>query len=110
MNILNGNPAFKAAELRSRAVTNIRFRHGDNEHTAHGRDAWALAELIKAGVEGCTPITHPGPRWSAYVHKWRKRGLAIETIRENHDGPYAGSHARYVLRTPVDVLEIEEAA
>jgi hypothetical protein len=30
-----------------------------------GRDRWALECLIKAGTSGCTPLDHPGPRWSA---------------------------------------------
>jgi hypothetical protein len=91
-------------------VTFIRFRHAGAERTAGGRDAWALAELVKAGAEGCTPITHPGPRWSAYVCKWRKRGMDIETLIETHGGPFAGHHARYVLRSPIEVLEVREAA
>ncbi len=73
--------------------------------TFKGRDAWALGNLIAAGEKGCTPIDHPGPRWSHYVFKLRGGGLVIETIDERHDGPYAGSHARYVLRTPVTVIE-----
>jgi hypothetical protein len=60
----------------------------------HGRDAWALQELVKAGPAGCTPIDHPGPRWSAYVHKLRK--LGIPTSRQStsataHHSP-AGTH------------------
>lgn len=86
-------------------ITFIRFLQDGQERTGKGRDAWALAELVKAGAEGCTPITHPGPRWSSYTHKWRKRGLSIETITEMHGGPFAGKHARYVLRTPIVVLE-----
>lgn len=70
-----------------------------------GRDAWALACLIVARDGGCTPIDHPGPRWSGYVHKLRRAGLDIETVEERHGGPYAGRHARYVLRTGVEVLE-----
>ena len=52
-----------------------------------------LLELYRAGDAGCTPITHSGPRWSAYVLKLRKRGLQIETIPERHGGPFAGHHA-----------------
>ena len=66
-----------------------------------GRDAWALGELgelILAEPRGCTPIDHPGPRWSGYVHKLRRAGLDIATITEAHGGPYRGHHARYVLR------------
>jgi hypothetical protein len=69
-----------------------------------GRDAWALTELIQAGDGGCTPIDHPGPRWSAYVFKLRRHGLDIQTITEAHGGPYKGTHARYILRTTVHRL------
>lgn len=110
MNILNDPTAIKAEPSRTGTVTHIRFRHGGHEHIADGRDAWAIAQLIEAGPLGCTPIEHPGPRWSAYVHKWRKRGLPIETIRESHGGAYAGSHARYVLRSLTEILEVREAA
>jgi hypothetical protein len=49
------------------------FRRADG-HTfvAVGRVAWALGELIDAGPAGCTPIDHPGPRWSSYVHRLRR--------------------------------------
>lgn len=63
-----------------------------------GRTAWALARLIAAGRKGCTPITEPAPRWSAYIHNLRKMGVSIDTIHEPHDGPFPGIHARYVLR------------
>ena len=71
---------------------------------AKGRDAWALIELIRAGDGGCTPIDHPGPRWSAYVHKLRRMGIDIQTITEAHGGPFKGTHARYILRTIVHRL------
>lgn len=73
--------------------------------TVRGRDAWALLELKAANDNGCTPIDHPGPRWSGYVHKLRKAGIIIETIREMHGGPFAGQHARYVLRSLITILE-----
>lgn len=73
-----------------------------------GRLAWALRALLAAGARGCTPITTPGPRWSDYVFKLRKRGLEIETIDEEHGGPYPGRHARYVLKTPAQI--VREAA
>jgi hypothetical protein len=71
-----------------------------------GRDAWTLTELVRCGEKGCTPINNPAPRWSAYVHNLRKAGLRIETITEPHGGPFAGTHARYVLRTPVTIENI----
>ena len=66
-----------------------------------GRERWALDLLRQAGETGCTPITHPGPRWSSYVFDLREMGVAIETIRERHGGPFPGTHARYVLRMKV---------
>jgi len=72
--------------------------------TVIGRDAWALRNLINAGAAGCTPIDHPGPRWSHYVFKLRGFGFLIETVNENHGGPFAGTHARYVLRSKVEIL------
>ena len=74
--------------------------------TVQGRDRWALESLISAGAAGCTPIDHPGPRWSAYVHALRhERALHIETIHEKHDGPFEGNHARYVLKSSVTLAE-----
>nr|WP_187973299.1 hypothetical protein [Aquibium microcysteis] len=70
-----------------------------------GRDAWAMCELVRAGERGCTPIDNPAPRWSAYTFKIRKAGFVVETVHEAHDGPFAGTHARYVLRTPVTVID-----
>lgn len=74
-------------------------------HEVVGRDAWALQNLITAGKRGCTPIDHPGPRWSHYVFKLRRMGFVIETIHEDHGGPFAGTHARYVLHSDVSILE-----
>ena len=69
--------------------------------TVFGRERWALECLLAAGPKGCTPIDRPGPRWSAYVFDLRSMGVAIETIREPHGGPFEGTHARYVLRSKV---------
>jgi len=75
-----------------------------------GRDRWALECLIAAGRKGCTPIDTPGPRWSAYVHNLRTLGVPIETLHESHGGPFAGSHARYVLKAAVTRSDGQEAA
>ncbi len=72
--------------------------------TVVGRDAWALRNLVGAGAAGCTPIDHPGPRWSHYIFKLRGFGFVIETVDEKHGGPFPGSHARYVLRSQVELL------
>jgi hypothetical protein len=69
--------------------------------TALGRVRWMLESLIEAGPKGVTPIDHPGPRFSAYVHSIRQLGVEIETIHEAHGGPFAGTHGRYVLKSRV---------
>ena len=68
---------------------------------AKGRNAWALDRLRKAGTRGCTPITEPAFRWSAYVHNLRRLGVPIETVTEPHGGDFPGHHGRYVLRAAV---------
>ena len=87
-------------------VTQIRVRLGDVEKTVRGRDAWALHEIIENGLLGVTPLDNPAPRWSHYIFKLRRAGFNIETIDERHGGAFAGSHARYVLRSPVTVSQI----
>ena len=70
--------------------------------TVRGRDRWAFEALMVAGDAGCTPIDDPAPRWAAYLNDLRGRGLEIETLTEPHAGPFAGNHARYVLRSKVE--------
>lgn len=77
--------------------------------TLTGRVAWAAAQLIAAGAEGCTPITRPAPRWSDYIHKLRAAGVAVETVHESHQGAYAGHHGRYILRAVLVVVEVQFA-
>lgn len=72
--------------------------------TATGRDAWALLQLTDK-PEGVTPIDTPGPRWSGYVFNLRQMGVVIETVHERHSGAFPGTHARYVLRCDIELLE-----
>tara|TARA_R110002049_G_scaffold54908_2_gene152600 strand:- start:4944 stop:5234 length:291 start_codon:yes stop_codon:yes gene_type:complete len=72
-----------------------------------GRNLWALECLRDNGETGCTPIDHPAPRWSAYVHRLREMGLVIETMTETHGGPFPGHHARYVLHSTFRNIERE---
>lgn len=90
--------------MTERLTIHFRILPDGKPQNVSGRDAWALSELVRAGVRGCTPIDNPGPRWSGYVHNLRKLGLAIETIYESHGGPFAGTHARYVLRSDIDIV------
>jgi hypothetical protein len=69
---------------------------------AKGRTAWALDRLREAGPRGCTPITEPAPRWSAYVFNLRGLRVPIETVTEPHGGEFSGTHGRYVLRARVE--------
>jgi hypothetical protein len=79
---------------------------GGPERKVVGRFAWTLFELVKAGEKGCTPIDQPAPRWSNYVFRLRRQGIVIETVTEKHAGAYAGTHARYVLRSTVEVNKV----
>ena len=81
---------------------------GDQFVPVQGRVLWAFRHLLAAGEAGCTPIDTPGPRWSDYVFKLRRAGISVETITEMHGGPYAGHHARYVLRSKVTLREPAE--
>ncbi|SRR6266851_9144898 len=76
--------------------------------TFHGRLAWALDCLIKAGEIGVTPLEWPAPRWSQYILLLRRHRIAIETALERHGGPYAGRRGRYVLRSPVEIIDRED--
>jgi hypothetical protein len=90
-------------------ITVIKFRLDGQERTAKGRSAWALAELVAAGQDGCTPILRPAPRWSDYVFRLKKLGLNIETIHERHGGAYKGFHGRYRLDSDIDIIETKTA-
>lgn len=96
---------------QSKARTCIRVEIIDNGEsvgqpiTVVGRNAWALKNLIKAGKNGCTPLTHPGPRWAHYVYRLRGAGFAIETEHEPHGGDFPGTHAKYRLCSDLRVLE-----
>jgi hypothetical protein len=83
----------------------LKVRIGDRIKKFDGRVAWTLHQLLTAGQKGCTPIENPAPRWSDYVFKLRRKGIEIETLSEKHGGTYAGRHARYVLRSPIEIVE-----
>lgn len=89
------------------------IRHTDgaeNSIKLTGRDEWALRQLIDAGAKGCTSIDNPAPRWSAYVHNLRHDfGLFITTVHERHGGDFPGTHARYVLCSSIEVVEVRDA-
>ena len=89
--------------------TRVRIGASDRPVTSLiGRDAWAFRRLMNADAHDCTPIEHPGRCWSSYVHKLRKAGFSIETVTQAHGGPFAGKHARCVLRSETTVIEDRE--
>lgn len=69
------------------------------------RPNWFLDVLQAAGAHGATSLEHPGARLSDCVLKLRRAGFVIETIDEKHDGPFKGTHGRYVLKSQVDRLD-----
>ena len=94
--------------MAKRLKITVRILPDGKPFNVFGREAWALLELHRCGPRGCTPIDNPGPRWSGYVHKLRTRyGLSIETVNENHGGQFAGTHARYILHTKIEILSGE---
>lgn len=68
-----------------------------------GRLGWAMTQLLSAGAKGVATIERPAPRWSAYVHRLRERGIQIDTEMEPHQGTYPGRHARYKLVCDVQI-------
>src|SRR3712207_8850999 len=63
-------------------------RLGDQNIVLPGREAWAMENLLRQGEKGCTPIDVPGPRWSSYVHKLRRRGRSEEHTSELQSRQY----------------------
>ena len=80
-------------------------------HTPTGRitigstqDGRTLLALVNADSKGVTALEMSSwaYRLGAYVHRLRHDyGLAIETLREPHEG---GWHGRYVLHTPCRIV------
>ncbi|WP_407166591.1 hypothetical protein [Bradyrhizobium sp. ORS 111] len=79
------------------------------QQTFNGREAWALRQLVNAGAHGLTTLEHPAPRWSHYIYKLRRAGLSISTDYEGHKGEFPGTHGRYRLETPLEVVSAEAA-
>jgi hypothetical protein len=86
--------------------TKIKIRLPDgSQQSFAGREAWTLRRLVNAGSRGVATIDHPAPRWSHYVFKLRRAGLTITTEYEAHGGTYPGTHGRYRLETPLQIIE-----
>lgn len=90
---------------RERGEPAIAFMGPLGRFVVTGQTARALAAQAWAGKAGVTALEVNS--WAyclgACVHRLRhENGLAIETVREPHNG---GWHGRYVLRCPVVLVE-----
>lgn len=92
------------ARANKRHAVHLDVIVGGKSLLLEGREAWALKNLIERGERGVTPIDNPAPRWSHYIYKLRSYGITIETRHEPHGGAFSGTHARYVLHSPVRVV------
>lgn len=89
----------------AKLVITARILPDGNTFTVTGRDAWALSELLKAGQRGCTYMDHPAPRLSRCICNLRRKySLIIKTVLEVHPDRFGGAHARYVLRSNVEII------
>jgi hypothetical protein len=101
----------KLGERQDDPVVEITVVLDGEEITAKpARVAFAVHALIERGEQGVTPLEWIGPRWSDYVFKAKKLGFDIETVHEGHTGPFAGRHARYVMRSPVQIVKVVRAS
>lgn len=72
-----------------------------------GRAAWMLLKLADHGARGCSYTDTPAPRLSSYIHRLRRAGVPIRSVRERHGGDFPGHHSRYFLGPDVTVTRIE---
>ena len=86
-------------------VTEITVRVNGSRKEFKGRLAWTLANLIRAGDDGITSAQLPaGVRLAHYIFALRMEGINIATERERHGGEFSGTHARYTLKSAVEVI------
>jgi hypothetical protein len=100
--------ADKAENFASSRSFRTRFKIPDNEkiYEVLGQEARTLNALSAAGSQGITSLEMSSwaLRLAHYAMKLRRLGLEIETVKEDHHKPVKGWHARYVLKTPVEIL------
>ena len=105
----SNRPVAHSTRGAAQLVVTFKLNDDPTERTrrANGRVAWTLLQLKNAGASGITPFDRPAPRWSEYVRRLRHDlGVNIVTLNEKHAGSFAGHHGRYVLESPVTILEI----
>jgi len=80
---------------------------GEATIRCNGREALTLLTLVDRGSKGVSGIDFPGGpayRLGAYVFDLREMGVGIETGSESHG---IGTHARYRLSTPVQIISVD---
>jgi hypothetical protein len=83
----------------------VRIGQGEVEKTLFGRFAWTVIELINAGERGLTAADlPPGLRLAHYIFRLKRDGIPIRAERERHGGRFSGSHARYRLAGPIEIV------
>lgn len=107
-----GKPSRNESNSRTRAKASekliVRANGPQGPFMVFGQTAKALVALEAAGPAGRTAleVASWAYRFGAYVWTLRhEHRLSIETRREEHEG---GWHARYVLASSVEVLEIRQ--
>lgn len=100
-------PAQKPS-IRLRMLEGATFASGSVEKNFTGRPAWAADGLLKNGDKGLRTIDCPATQLPFYIFQLRKAGIIIRTIMEKHGGPFAGRHARYVLESNVERVELRK--
>lgn len=89
-------------------VTFKLYQEGEEKiYCVTGRVAQTIMHLVEAGKHGITALEMSSWafRLGAYIHRLRREyNVDIETKREPHIG---GSHARYILHSPVEIQEVE---
>lgn len=84
-----------------------KIRVGDRVHMIEGRVASTLIELDRVGERGLSSIEQIGPRLSHYIFIIRRElGIVVETVTEKHSGVFSGHHARYILRSPIEIIDV----
>ncbi|PAQ09602.1 hypothetical protein CIT26_13520 [Mesorhizobium temperatum] len=83
----------------------VRIEPDGRTKRLHGRAAWMMRELVKAGKRGVTTIELPaGVRVSHAVYLLRREGFIISMQREAHGGEFAGVHGRFRIETPCTIV------
>lgn len=97
---------------KTKLVLHFRIVGSDAILKVRGQEARSLAALVAAGPRGITAleVSTWALRLAHYAMKLRRLGLAIEMVKEPHEGPGGKHwHGRYILKSPVEVVEVSDS-